>query len=224
MTLTDDQVASFRRDGFLWVEQITSSDEIRQLEPLYEELMKTPRQEIKAGDEAPATIEAVAFEHTHPELFSTTYVRNARAAAGKILDDDPATLVPVAQLIFKPPGTTRTIPWHQDEAFWEQGIRYEGVAVWMPLDKVTVESGCMQFIPGSHLELVEHVPDATQPGLKYVPDTGPNAPVACPLPPGGATFHHFRTMHYTGPNTTNSPRRAIVTRFYGGPDRPQLSA
>ena len=36
------------------------------------------------------------------------------------------------------------------------------------------------------------------------------AAVPCPLPAGGATFHHCRTMHYSAPNTTNVPRRAYI--------------
>jgi ectoine hydroxylase-related dioxygenase (phytanoyl-CoA dioxygenase family) len=39
--------------------------------------------------------------------------------------------------------------------------------------------------------------------------------VACPLPPGGATFHHCRTLHYTAPNTSNVQRRAYAMTFHG---------
>jgi ectoine hydroxylase-related dioxygenase (phytanoyl-CoA dioxygenase family) len=34
--------------------------------------------------------------------------------------------------------------------------------------------------------------------------------VACPIPAGGATFHHCRTLHFAGPNTTDEPRRAYI--------------
>ena len=34
--------------------------------------------------------------------------------------------------------------------------------------------------------------------------------VACPLPAGGATFHYNRTLHFSGANMTNMPRRAYV--------------
>jgi hypothetical protein len=37
--------------------------------------------------------------------------------------------------------------------------------------------------------------------------------VACPLPPGGATFHGPRTLHYTPPNRSAIPRRAYILGF-----------
>ena len=39
------------------------------------------------------------------------------------------------------------------------------------------------------------------------------AAVVCPLPAGGCTVHHNRTMHYAGPNTSDQPRRAYILGF-----------
>ena len=38
---------------------------------------------------------------------------------------------------------------------------------------------------------------------------------AFPLPPGGATFHSCRTLHYTAANTSAVPRRAFTTIVHG---------
>jgi hypothetical protein len=46
-----------------------------------------------------------------------------------------------------------------------------------------------------------------------VDELDPSKAVACPIPPGGATIHHCRTLHYAGPNTTDSPRRAYILIF-----------
>src|SRR5204862_3521842 len=35
-------------------------------------------------------------------------------------------------------------------------------------------------------------------------------PVACQLPPGGATLHGAYTLHYAGPNISDTPRRALI--------------
>ncbi len=37
--------------------------------------------------------------------------------------------------------------------------------------------------------------------------------MACPVPAGGATFHDARTLHYTGPNCSSEPRRALIFSF-----------
>jgi hypothetical protein len=37
--------------------------------------------------------------------------------------------------------------------------------------------------------------------------------VACPIPAGGCTIHHNRTMHYAGANKSEQPRRAYILGF-----------
>src|SRR6185436_14247207 len=46
---------------------------------------------------------------------------------------------------------------------------------------------------------------------------------ACPIPAGGATVHHSRTLHYTGPNQSDGPRRAYILGF-GTPPQPRTVA
>ena len=46
-----------------------------------------------------------------------------------------------------------------------------------------------------------------------------SAAAPCPLPAGGATFHHPRTLHYTAPNTTPVARLAYPVEFQINPTR-----
>jgi ectoine hydroxylase-related dioxygenase (phytanoyl-CoA dioxygenase family) len=120
-------------------------------------------------------------------------------------------------LIYKPATGGSQAPWHQDEAFWDDRnhLKSESASVWMPLDDAVVESGCMQFVPGSHRnDVLRH---RCEPGEPLVVDepVDLSTAVACPLPAGGATFHHCRTLHHTAPNTSGRPRRAITTIFHG---------
>ena len=53
--------------------------------------------------------------------------------------------------------TVAKTPWHQDEAYWDPAMHHEAISVWMPLQPATIDNGCMQFVPGSHLDGVhEH--------------------------------------------------------------------
>ena len=74
----------------------------------------------------------------------------------------------------------------------------------------------MQFLPGSHKERIRwhrHIDnDPSVHGL-VTDEVEPAGAVACPIPAGGATFHHCRTMHYAGPNTTDRTRRAYILVF-----------
>jgi len=38
--------------------------------------------------------------------------------------------------------------------------------------------------------------------------------VSCPLAPGDASFHHCRTLHFTGGNTSDTPRHGLITHFF----------
>ena len=44
-------------------------------------------------------------------------------------------------------------PWHQDWSYWYGSHK---VSVWVALDDVTPENGCLRLVPGSHLAAVNH--------------------------------------------------------------------
>ncbi|HEX5322917.1 MAG TPA: phytanoyl-CoA dioxygenase family protein, partial [Capsulimonadaceae bacterium] len=87
------------------------------------------------------------------------------------------------------------------------------------LQEATLENGCMQFIPGSQkMEVIPHQSiggDTRIHGLETVDPVDESKAVACPLPPGGVTIHASRTLHYTGVNHSNIPRRAYILGFGG---------
>ena len=81
----------------------------------------------------------------------------------------------------------------------------------------------MQFIPGSHLDGIRphssRRPDIRPDLYEVVEEVDESTAVACPLPAGGATFHHSRTLHYTAPNTSGRVRRAYAIEFETEPTR-----
>lgn len=109
-------------------------------------------------------------------------------------------------------------PWHQDEAYWDPTLSYESIGVWVALQPVSIESGCMQFIPGSqNSDVLSHHTQDNNPRVHGLEVDNSNDymknVISCPLSTGGATFHHCRTLHYTGPNKSNEPRRAYTLQF-----------
>ena len=129
-----------------------------------------------------------------------------------------------SHMILKPPHVGGPLPWHQDEAYWDTGFAYRALGCWVPLDPATVESGCMHFLPGSHVGPVRphrHIDD--DPNVHGLVDRGGRrhrraSPV--PLAPGGATFHHCRTLHMTTPNVSDHVRRAWATEIQVEPRAP----
>jgi ectoine hydroxylase-related dioxygenase (phytanoyl-CoA dioxygenase family) len=226
VALDQDQVEFFRVNGFLAIDRITTDDEVEWLKGVYDELFQARAGE-KSGmyfdlggrrgkDERDVLPQILAPERHRPELAETIYARNARRLGAQLLGVAESDLQPstfTGHMIFKPPGYGRDTPWHQDEAYWDPTLVYRSVSAWMPLDPATKDSGCMQFIPGSHLGGVRrhrHVDDDPLVHALVTDDVDPAEAVACPIPVGGATFHHCRVLHYAGPNITDAPRRAYI--------------
>jgi hypothetical protein len=220
--LSDAQVEAFAKGGYLAIERLTSDAEVERLRVLYERVLADPKV-IAFRFEGGAIHQAMSPDLHYPELRDSEVFHNGRRLACRLLgiaEDELDGFF--THMIYKPPGSGRDTPWHQDEAYWDNlDTVARSVSVWIPLDPVRVESGCMQFVPGSHDGDVRRHRRLTRfPPLLVVDEAVDFAPVvACPLAPGGATFHHCRTLHYTAPNATGVPRRALAFTFHAKPAR-----
>ena len=162
--LTEEQVASYRENGFLSIERITTDEEIEWLKEIYDQLFEQRAGEDKGmyfdlaaprGHSGREVLPQVLGPDLKiPELRESNYFQNARKLGTQLLGVDEKVIAG-GHMIFKPAQYGAETPWHQDEAYWWNPDAYlNRLSVWMPLDAATVESGCMQFIPGSHKEEV----------------------------------------------------------------------
>ena len=227
--LTEDQVQQFHREGFTSVDRITTDEELEWIRPIYDYLFER-KGTFKGGyfdlarpyeaeglDLVPQVLHP---EFRFPQLNETNAVRNARAIAAQLLERDPSDLSTWSHLILKPPGVGGPLPWHQDEAYWDTGFAYRALGCWVPLDPATVESGCMHFMPGSHTGPVQphrHIDDDPNVHGLWTEVADDSAAVPVPISPGGATFHHCRTLHMTTPNVSDHVRRAWATEVQIAP-------
>ena len=233
--VTDEQVAFFQKNGFLSIERITTDEEVEWLKGIYDKLFGERVGEDKgdyfdlAGqghkDGRDVLPQVLGPERTFPELRETIYWRNARAIASRLLSTADDKLSAGGHMILKPPHYGAETPWHQDEAYWPEEVIAHGLSAWMPLDKATIDSGCLHFVPGSHRDDIHHHEhigyDPSVHGL-FTEAANEKPAVACPLNPGGATFHHCRTLHYAGANNTPNPRRAYIIVVNAPPTRLEI--
>lgn len=233
ITLTEEQIAFYHREGYLVLPRLTTDDEIERLRHIYDRLFarRAGREEgnqfdLGGADEegATATLPQILNPAKYaPELAETQLRVNALAVARQLLGAEADYRGEHA--ILKPAGYGAPTPWHQDEAYWDPGKEYESMSIWVPLQEATAENGCMEFVPGSHRgEVLPHHSIGHDPrvhGLE-VDAADTSRAVACPLPPGGATIHHNRTLHYAGPNRSDAPRRAYILGF-GLPSRDRVA-
>ena len=219
---TGEDVERFRQNGFLAVERLTTDEELAWLTDVFHAVFEEVDGDGGEPGHPKARFQSMFPELKYPELLGTTFRRNARRYAAALLGVDEDQLSSWGHMIRKPVGNNRLAPWHQDEAYWESELRYQALGAWLPLHDVSVEMGAMQFIPGSHRwGVVNHRFHDGDPAHNLLAANGvdESAAVPCPLPAGGATFHHCRTLHYTAPNTTDRERLAYPIEFQVAPVR-----
>lgn len=230
--LTPEQIAFFHREGYLALPTFTAPEEVSQLRDIYDHLF-----EIKAGrdqgdhldlttadedDQEPALPQILNPSKYAPALVDTQLRANAEAVARQLLG--PEIIYRGDHAIRKPPRSGAATPWHQDEAYNNPAMAYNEISIWIPLQPATLENGCMWFVPRSHTDdVLPHHPIGNDPRIIGLEVDDPESltanAVACPLPPGGATIHHCKTLHYTGPNLSSEPRRAYILAFGAPPVR-----
>jgi hypothetical protein len=226
--LSPEEIDGFHRLGFLAIADFTSLGDIRRVRRillrLYARFGNLPRQHaIDLGDvawheDAPRIAEINWALRLAPQLRSTmTFVRCWGIA--EQLMGCPLRYTGYDHAILKPPRNGSATAWHQDAAYKKPDAE-PSIHFWVPLHDVTVDMGCMQFIPGSHRgPLLPHRPRDPRAHALEAVGVDDSTAVACPLPAGGATVHLSRTLHYTGPNATDEPRLAWSLEF--APPRPR---
>jgi ectoine hydroxylase-related dioxygenase (phytanoyl-CoA dioxygenase family) len=125
------------------------------------------------------------------------------------------------QLLYKPgqggqaASAAGNVGWHQDHGYW-QCTCTDLITAWVALVDVPEERGCMYFVPGSHKwGLLEHSDffntDLAGMQAKIESLSGkPFEKVPVELKAGQVSFHHCLTIHGSGPNVTDQPRRSLV--------------
>ena len=223
------QIEFFEHHGYLSLSAITTPEEMDSMRAIYDRLFSSGAGRADgnwlelagSSEETRSTLPQIMHPVRYaPELRESLYWANAMSIARQLLGDQAEFQFDHA--INKPARTGAPTPWHQDEAYWDPAMEFNALSIWMPLQEATLENGCMQFVPGSHdlgVQPHHHIGnDPSTPGLE-IDQIDLSRVVACPLPAGGATIHGNRSLHYTGPNQSDQPRRAYILAF-SSPPRP----
>lgn len=121
-------------------------------------------------------------------------------------------------LFYKPPQTGKRTPWHQDAKYWDMQPVVTA-SIWLALEPVDRENGCMEFVPGSHRgPLLEHheldlETDRAALRLEIDQEVDPDSVIPVELNTGEASVHHSHLLHGAAPNTSGRSRNALVVRY-----------
>jgi hypothetical protein len=123
-----------------------------------------------------------------------------------------------SQVFCKPAHTGREVPWHQDGEYWPMRP-LATCSVWIALDDVDAENGCMRYIPGSHASrrLFPHR-NAAHPDRVLGMEVAEGAFDASAarddvLAAGQFSLHDVYLVHGSGPNRSPRRRAGYVIRY-----------
>jgi ectoine hydroxylase-related dioxygenase (phytanoyl-CoA dioxygenase family) len=117
----------------------------------------------------------------------------------------------------KPAAVGLEVPWHQDGQYWPIRPRAT-VTVWIALDEVGPDNGCMRVIPGSHRmgEFDHEISDREDLVLNNVlhdPRLDLSTARDVVLSAGQISLHDIEIVHGSQPNTSGRRRAGYAIRY-----------
>jgi chlorinating enzyme len=207
-SLTDAQVADFRREGWLApfraIDEAAAAEAVRWLEAYEVHHKANVNQHLK-----------IKGHLVSPWLVDLA--RNERILDAVESLIGPDLLLFAASVFAKPGGDGSYVSWHQDSAYF--GLEpHEEVTAWVALTESTAANGALQVLPGTHNGPDLHHDETFEPnnlllrGQRIRVEDESKA-VTIELRPGQFSLHHERMAHGSKANATDK-RRIGFAFFY----------
>lgn len=220
---TEEDLAEYQERGFIQYPEFFSEQEIDELREALDLAVSLNRARIKGQEDGGRHGRDYELVFNQMVNLWTDYAGARKIALNKRLAECARRLSQARNVriyhdhaLIKPPGAeSRETNWHQDFPYWVGMDRPGALSAWVAVDNVTVENGCMHFVPGSHkLGKQEPIKLSVQ-GESIVEKMKAQGyevaePEVIALPAGGVTFHHGCNFHHAGANLGDSPRRAFA--------------
>ncbi len=215
---------SFDRDGFVSVESFLTQDEVGETVVELDRFIRDrvpgmPKEHVFYEDRADAsTLKQLQQLHTYDVYFESLMIDSAAQALAETVLKEP--VIPKNMQYFnKAPGVGKATPAHQD-GYYFRLKPCNAVTLWLALDDVDEENGCVHYARGSHLEgLRAHGKTSTLGFSQGLVDSdqlaGSPTDIVCDARPGDLLAHHALTIHWAGENqSATRTRRALGFIYY----------
>ncbi|MCZ7644035.1 MAG: phytanoyl-CoA dioxygenase family protein [Planctomycetota bacterium] len=223
--LDSAQLQAYDRDGYLRVRGLFSRPEVGVLLDGVEHALAATRRIGDMPDAAGRSSKLALWMDVREDVFGAA-TRHPRlvGAARQLLREDVYHWH--SKVMLKEPRVGGAWEWHQDYGYWyRDGCLYPRlVSCMLALDPATPANGCLQVMPGSHLlGRIEHGRSGNQSGADPERVAAAQArlqTVHAEMDPGDVLFFHANTLHASGPNASDAPRRAYICCYNALSNRP----
>lgn len=214
----------FDTNGFVEATEFIRGSELTELLSNVDRFIQTvvpllsPEQVFYEDKQNPATLKQIQQMGEHDPWFADLFNHGRFRELAEVLLD--GSVVPKNMQYFnKPPSVGQPTPPHQDGHYFMLEP-CEAVTMWLALDEVDEENGCVRYVSGSHVRgMREHAKTNTlgfsQGIVEYPSCQDLEDEIACPAMPGDLLAHHAMTIHRADAN--QSPlrhRRALGFIYY----------
>ncbi len=236
------QIDQFHREGFLVARNVVPREVVHALRNEIEATVDRQARKLRDRGEitevhedadflrrtallhvqSPSILDPLAHgSHTGPAMFNLLTCPPVLDIMEQLLGPE-IRVSSIYRLRPKLPGLAEgVIPWHQDSAYFHSCADDDLVPTfWVPLMNATVETGCMEVLPGCHRGgVIRHYwADLKAPGLSVHPDHMPDVdPVPVPADVGDAVMMTNLTPHRSTDNVSGLIRWSADLR-YSSPD------
>ena len=206
--LSQAQVEAYRRDGFLLPVRAMSAQDARRYRGDLEAFETRLGQKLTDAGRKYRSRTYLLFKWANELVRHPAILDAVEDVIG------PDILVFTTTWFIKEPGTPHVAGWHQDSTHFGLDPNDQHVTAWLALSDAALESGCMEFVPGSQKRgqirhgygLGASVNDAGQ----WIEAPGDVAgAVACRLQLGEFSLHNTLVLHRSGPNMGSDRRIGI---------------
>jgi ectoine hydroxylase-related dioxygenase (phytanoyl-CoA dioxygenase family) len=217
--LSPEQIAAYRRDGFVVLRNVLSPEEIHAFRPRITQFVQKVMPELKPLPErstyGKAFIQVTHLWNQDATLAGLSLSRRFGKIVADLMGVD-AVRIYHDQALYKEPGGGRT-PWHQDLYY----IPLDGphvLTLWIPLVDVCAEMGAMHFAAGSHRDGCLYDGPKSDAVDAYLQDVirqrGWPIRDTADLAAGDAVLHAGWTLHSAPGNATERTREVFNVVYF----------
>jgi phytanoyl-CoA hydroxylase len=222
----------FGRDGYVIVRNFLSPQEVAELEENLSRYIDRivpglPPSDVFYETKGRAeSLKQMQFMQKNDAFFAEFLRRNKYQELAEALLGMPVVAQGV-EYFNKPARIGKPTPPHQDGYYFTL-IPSQALTVWLALDEVNEENGCVRYVPGSHKKGMRPHNLSNVLGFSQgIPDWSPQDQadeVKAVARPGDLLAHHCDTIHRADANLSQRSRRAVAIVYYAAQATPDLQA
>jgi len=226
------EIQHFRDHGWLAVDNAFSSDAVAAAIDGFVDLIEGKNPDFKSWQAEPENEAKMApndglerqdtlrklmfFVEFEPRLHALAHHEGLMDVLARLIGTDELLLFQDMGLM-KPPRIGSEKPWHQDCAYFDLPLSTRVVGVWIALDDVGIENGCMHVLDEGHKEGPQvhfHRRDwqICDTDIERLRSPARDV-VAVPLKPGGCLLFDGLLPHGTPHNLSDRRRRALQYHY-----------